>query len=188
MKKKTSISEYLIHKKIYNIIPKYTTRPISYRHGILISETRGISLKRWLKINKYNDAVLMRIIRNVMLILKKIQARYPKFRHMDLHLDNLLIHRGKVLIIDFDKSKFTSSRKGYDVHFFMNSMRHFLLKTKKYRKTLAFLNKWIPKGCKGHTDKYVKNYRLRPDVSLKVKSYNGGTSAASIAMKLLKFK
>ncbi len=184
MRKKTSRSEYLIHKKLYKILPKYIPKPISYKNGILTSQKRGLSLKKWLKTHKYTNGNLMRIINNVVLILKRIHARYPTFKHMDLHLDNILLHNGRILLIDFDMSKFTSMvNKCYDVHFFMNSLRHFLLKlkTKKYKKTILYLNKRLPSGFRGHTDKYVKNFRLRPEgVS--------SASAASIAMKLLQLK
>ena len=96
---------------------------------------------------------------------------------MDLHLDNILIDKGKIRITDFGVSRFTTGKVCYDIHFFLNSLRHQLLKNpKRSPKAIAFLNKKLGPGFRGSTGKFVKNFRLKSD------------SAASIALRLLKLK
>lgn len=184
MKKRTTTSEYLIQKKLYRAFPKYIPKPISYKKGVMTSVNSGISLKNWFRLKKYNDNTVFQIIRNIQLILKKINKEYPNFRHMDLHLGNILINNGKLLITDFGMSKFTTGRVGYDVHFFLNSLRHQLMKNPiKTPSALRYLNRVLKQGMRGSTGKYVKNFRLKPGVI-----YNHSESAASIAMRLLKLK
>lgn len=162
----------------------YIPKPLSYRNGILTSRNCGMSLKTWFRLTKYNDRIVFQIIRNMQLILKKINKKFPKFRHMDLHLDNILINKGKLLITDFGMSRFTTGRVGYDIHFFLNSLRHQLLKNpKRTPKVLKYLNRVLRSGMKGYSGKYVKNFRLKNGVSFKMNE-----SAASIAKRLLKLK
>lgn len=171
------MSEFLIHRKMYRSFPRFVPKPISYKNGYMTVMNCGISLKKWISEKKPSDFVIFQIIRNVKIILKKIYAKFPRFRHMDLHLGNLLINKGKIYIIDFGMSKFTSGKDGYDIHFFLNSLRHQLLKNpQKNPKALRYLNKVLIPGLRGSTGKYVKNFRLRND------------SAASIALKLLRIK
>lgn len=188
MKKKTSRREFVIQRKLYNAFPRYIPRPISYRDGILTSKNSGVSLKTWLNTHRYTDDTVLKIVRNVYIILKKITKRFPKFRHMDLHLDNILVNnRGRIIIIDFGISKFTSGRKGYDFHFFLNSMRHYLMSQRtcncKKTRALVCINSMLKRGMRGSNNIYVKNFRLRPGVS-----FNPSESASSIAKKLLGFR
>lgn len=171
------MSEYLIHRKLYRSFPSFVPKPISYSNGYLTTQNFGISLKKWLSTKKYSDNTVFQIIRNVQLILKKINKKFPKFRHMDLHLDNILIHNGKIRITDFGMSRFTTGKVCYDIHFFLNSLRHQLLKNpKRSPKALSFLNRKLKPGFRGSSGKFVKNFRLKSD------------SAASIAMRLLRIR
>jgi serine/threonine protein kinase len=184
MKKRTKLSEYLIQKKLYKAFPTYIPKPISYVNGILTSKNCGISLKKWFRYNRYNDVIVFQIIKNVQLIMKKINKKFPKFRHMDLHLDNILINNGKILITDFGMSKFTTGRIGYDIHFFLNSIRHQLLKNpNRTPRVLKYLNRIMNNGMKGYSGKFVKSFRLKQGVSFKINE-----SAANIAKRLLKLK
>ena len=137
------------------------------------SKKYGVSLKKWLKTHKFTNAMLMQMIRNVRLILCKIRRKYPGFRHMDLHLDNVLFYNGRIMIIDFGMSKFKAGNTSvyYDMHLFLNSLRNLLLK--KGRK-LPYLNKMLPDGYRGARGKYVSNFRMKPT----------SESAASIAKRL----
>lgn len=93
---------------------------------------------------------------------------------MDLHLDNILFNRGRVLITDFGLSRFSGRvSSGYDMHFFLNSLRHFLLKKKWKGSTLRYLNKVLPIGARGYNGKYVRQFRLKE-------------SAGDIAKRLLR--
>lgn len=175
------MSEFLIHKKLYKAFPKYIPKPISYKNRIFTMQNCGMSLKKWFYIRKGTDRIAYQIIRNVQIILKKITKRFPTFRHMDLHLGNVLINNGKILITDFGMSKFTSGKVGYDVHFFLNSIRHQLLKNpKRYPRTIAWLNRVLSKNMRGYSGKLVKNFRLKNGVSFKLTD-----SAANIAKKLV---
>jgi tRNA A-37 threonylcarbamoyl transferase component Bud32 len=136
------------------------------------SKKYGMSLKKWLKTHKFTNAMLMQMIRNVRLILCKIRRKYPGFRHMDLHLDNVLFYNGRIMLIDFGMSKFKagSTSVHYDMHLFLNSLRNLLLK--KGRK-LPYLERALPEGFRGSKGKYVRNFRMK-----------SSESAASIAKRL----
>lgn len=175
--KRTSRREYMIQKKLHAFLPKYVPRALSYKGGITISEKLGVSLKTWLRRHpNVSDVVLKQIVKNVRLILMKIRRKYPGFRHMDLHLGNLLFYKGRILIIDFGMSKFKAGSTSlcYDYHFFLNSLRTFML---KIRRPVSYLNKLLPDGFRGCSGKYVSNFRMK-----------SSESAASIAKRLLGFR
>lgn len=175
--KKTSRREYTIQKKLHTFLPKYVPRAVSYKNGVMISEKLGVSLKTWLRRHpNVSDTVLKQIVKNVRLILIKIRRKYPGFRHMDLHLGNLLFYKGRILLIDFGMSKFKpgSTSPCYDYHFFLNSLRSFML---KIRRPVGYLNKLLPDGFRGCSGKYVSNFRMKTS-----------ESAASIAKRLLGFR
>lgn len=177
--KKTSRREYTIQKKLHSFLPKYVPRVVSYRKGVLISEKLGVSLKTWLRRHpNITNSVIMQIVKNVRLILLKIRRKYPGFRHMDLHLGNLLFYKGRIMFIDFGMSKFKAGYTSpcYDYHFFLNSLRAFMIKIRR-RNTLSYLNKLLPDGFRGCKGKYVSNFRMK-----------SSESAASIAKRLLGFK
>lgn len=175
--KKTSRREYTIQRKLHAILPKYIPQVLSYKNGVMISEKMGVSLKTWLRRHStVTNSVLSQIIKNVRLILIKIRRKYPGFRHMDLHLGNLLFYKGRILIIDFGMSKLKagSTSPCYDYHFFLNSLRSFMMKIKR---PVTYLNKLLPDGFRGCTGKYVSNFRMKTS-----------ESAASIAKRLLGFR
>lgn len=175
--KKVSRREYLIHRKLHAFLPKYVPRALSYKNGKMISEKLGVSLKTWLRRHpRVSDSVLSQIIKNVRLILLKIRRKYPGFRHMDLHLGNLLFYKGRIMIIDFGMSKFKagSTSPCYDYHFFLNSLRSFML---KIRRRSNYLDRLLPDGFRGCSGKYVSNFRMKTT-----------ESAASIAKRLLGFR
>lgn len=177
--KKTSRREYNIQQKLSALFPKYVPRALSYKNGIMTSKKMGVSLKAWLgRHSNVTTSVLMQIVKNVRLILLKIRRKYPGFRHMDLHLGNLLFYKGRILIIDFGLSKMKagSTSPCYDYHFFLNSLRAFMLKIRR-RNTLPYLNKLLPDGFRGCSGKYVSNFRMKTS-----------ESAASIAKRLLGFR
>ena len=177
MTKKTSRREFNIQKKLHTLLPKYIPKPFSYKNGIMTSRKSGVSLKKWLRThNKTTNSVIMQIIKNVRLILCKIRRKYPGFRHMDLHLHNVLMSNGRILIIDFGMSKLSAGRTSvqYDMHFFLNSLRNFFIK--RGRK-IPYLERVLPEGFRGSKGKYVQNFRLKT-------AYSSSESAASIAKRL----
>jgi len=175
--KRTSRREYTIQQKLYRLLPKYIPKPLSYKNGIMKSKKYGMSLKKWLKTHTFTKSMLMQIIRNVRLILCKIRRKYPGFRHMDLHLDNVLFYNGRIMLIDFGMSKFKSGATSvqYDIHLFLNSLRNLLLK--KGGRKLPYIERMLPVGFRGSKGKYVRNFRLKTS-----------ESAASIAKRLTGLK
>ncbi len=95
---------------------------------------------------------------------------------MDLHLDNLLFYRGRILLIDFGMSRFNAPKTtsiAYDMHFFLNSLRHLLLKRGYKGCVLNYIHGLLPVGWRGARGRYVERFRLK------------STSAASIAKRLM---
>lgn len=85
------------------------------------SKKHGVSLKKWLKTHKYKPE----IVQNVRLILRKIRRKYPGFRHMDLHVGNVLVYRGRLMIIDFGLSKLNAKNVplNRDMSVFLKSLK-----------------------------------------------------------------
>ncbi len=127
-----------------------------------------------LKQNKKAELVL-----KTLLALKKIRAKFPNFRHNDLHVDNVLVKGNSAYIYDFGFANFSSIGKNpvlsdevlkkdygifpgnhpmYDVHFFINSVSADMpLKFKKAALSV------FPKEYIGENSPVVKNWRMRPD-------------------------
>lgn len=124
--KRTTRREFLIQKKLHKILPKYIPEPLSYKNGIMKSRKYGVSLKVWLNTHKYTP----QITKNVRLILKRIRRKYPGFRHMDLHVGNVLVCRGRLMIIDFGLSKMDgkSIPVNRDMSVFLKSLKRCLKK------------------------------------------------------------
>ena len=135
--KRTSRREYEIQKKLYALIPKYIPKPISYKNGIMKTKKCGISLKKWLGSHKYvSNKTISQIVKNVRLILSKIRRRYPGFRHMDLHIGNVLMYNGRTVIIDFGLSKMNSPGvcPCRDINTFIKSLRRYMSKKRPISK------------------------------------------------------
>lgn len=142
MSKRTSKREFLIQKQLYKIVPKYVPKPIGYNNGVMKTKKCGMSLKKWLSSQKcIKGSLVSQIIKNVRLILGKIRRRYPGFRHMDLHIGNVLMCRGRVMLIDFGLSKMNARRVqvNKDMNTFIKSLRLFL--RRKRRKVLTVRKK-----------------------------------------------
>ena len=115
------------------------------------------------------------IVKQVKNILKKIRSKFPLFRHNDLHIGNILLDdQGQVRLTDFELTRLTGKtpkilpkygitnrvNTNYDFHSFLNSLRQNMIK-KKNKRGLLVLNKMLPKGYRGRTDIFVRNFRLR---------------------------
>lgn len=124
---------------------------------------------------KLSPAQVRNLVNKVKYILGKIRAKFPLFRHNDLHLGNILLDdQGKVRLTDFELTRLTGKtpkviptygitnrvNRKYDIHSFLNSLRQNMIK-KKNSGGLAVLNKMLPKGYRGKTDTFVRNFRLR---------------------------
>ena len=134
MSKKTSRREWLIQKKLYSLLPKYIPKPLSYKNGIMKTTKCGTSLKKWLGSQKcIKGSIISQIIKNVRLIIGKIRRRYPGFRHMDLHIGNVLFYRGRVMLIDFGLSRMNAPKVCCckDMNTFIKSLRNFLKRRRR---------------------------------------------------------
>ena len=160
---------------------------LSKQNIIVMELCEGGSLDKWLDRNTATDATMHQIIKQILETLRKIQAKYPYFRHNDLHIENIFVSRKRgFLIADFGWARLkekgtnpavntangttTASHYGvgpktdarYDQHLFLNQLRDIALKTpSKFPKTLAFLNKAVPAGYRGKTDTHINDFRLK---------------------------
>jgi hypothetical protein len=139
---------------------------------------------------RLSDAFMQNLMSQVLHTLLFIGKRIPSFRHNDLHLENILVKqssftkfptfvlndfgwasmgRGSNPLVDGEKhsGRFgigpkTSSR--YDMHLFLNEM-HKWMQThggrSKYPKAFAFIEKHVPAGYLGSTNKYISESRLK---------------------------
>jgi serine/threonine protein kinase len=130
--------------------------------------------------SRLSDRVMHSIIRQVLETLAKIQLRLPEFRHNDLHMKNVLVKKGLVVVLnDFgwsrlsranaQQSKTTQMNYGigpdtnvrYDHHLFLSELRNWVQENGKYApdglsRTLAFLNRSIPEAYR-HRGGYPGN-------------------------------
>jgi hypothetical protein len=133
--------------------------------------------------SRVTDKLMADLVRQVIGTLKKIHARYPEFRHNDLHLGNIYVDDTKAkprfMIADFGLSRLTTSGSNpvvnrntyrnvgitpmssykYDLHFFLNSLREEI--KSGLPETRAFLNRMLPEGYRGYNSTHVKTFRLK---------------------------
>jgi serine/threonine protein kinase len=174
-----------INNKTKNIDPHH-------QYVLFMERADGGSLRDWIRANldKLTDADLLKMIRKVLMTLDRILTTYPEFRHNDLYLDNILMHKGEPKLADFGWSRLkktgtnpavntalangiatrfgigpdTSSR--YDMHLFLNELRRFITRLGKFPVTRAFLEKSIPVGYREFSDTYTVDGRLKYGVQL----------------------
>jgi serine/threonine protein kinase len=185
------------HIHALNFVPARNLKEIPnlnkphYNHSkqniIVMELCEGGSLDKWLEKNSPTDETMHQIIKQILATLRKIQDKYPYFRHNDLHVENIFVSRKRGFLIgDFGWARLkqngtnpavntangteTASHYGvgpktdarYDQHLFLNQMRDIALKTpSRFPKTLEFLNKAVPAGYRGKTDIHVNDFRLK---------------------------
>ena len=174
-----------INNKSKNIDPHH-------QYVLFMERADGGSLRDWIQTNltKLTDADLLKVVRKVLMTLDRILTAYPEFRHNDLYLDNVLMHKGEPKIADFGWSRLkktgtnpavntalangTAARFGigpdtssrYDMHLFLNELRRFITRLGRFPKTRAFLEKYIPLGYREFSDAYTVDGRLKYGVPL----------------------
>lgn len=203
--------EFKIHRQIFKLVPQHVTAMYSMKHCRNFAPTTAFStqkpsefdyshqtvtfgeylpggeLDRWLdKVqNRITDDDLARMIAQILRTLKKIQVRYPEFRHNDLHLQNILVDdtrdEPRLAISDFGIARITKRNSNplvntrafgsagissstdvkYDQHFFLNSMRHHLRSWTGIPKTQAFLEQALPVAYRNRETTHVRNWRLK---------------------------
>lgn len=132
----------------------------------------GKSLQAWIK-TKPSEAAVKKVIGQLIQNLANIHKKYPKFRHHDLHSNNLLILKTKggfkPVIIDFGMSTMEGVRNPivtsgelasshgigskshimYDAHFILNSMFYEFAPYSGYKQTKEFLRDVLPEEYRG---------------------------------------
>ena len=132
----------------------------------------GKSLRAWIK-TKPSEAAVKKVIGQLIQNLANIHKKYPKFRHHDLHSNNLLILKTKggfkPIIIDFGMSTMEGVRNPivtsgelasshgigskshimYDAHFILNSMFYEFAPYSGYKQTKEFLRDVLPEEYRG---------------------------------------
>ena len=170
--------EYRIAQKLKGMgVPRmYHFKTCNNRDLLYFEYINGISLERWIKLGQ-TAAAYRRMISRVIGNLKKIHEKYPKFRHHDLHWNNIIVLKDDIpIIIDFGFSTIdgvrnpeidkeianisgisTKSHPMYDAHYFLNII-HKYSNNSEVRK---FVKDLFPNEYLGVTTKYIKDYRLR---------------------------
>lgn len=137
---------------------------------------------------RLRDVDMAHMVYQILSALKKIQGKYPGFRHNDLHLKNILVDDTKsfprLVISDFGLARLTATGSNpvvnsgefrsygitnqtdsrYDSHLFLNALRLHLRRHPWFsglRHTLAFLDRAVPPGYRGGFDTYVHEARLK---------------------------
>jgi tRNA A-37 threonylcarbamoyl transferase component Bud32 len=165
--------EYSMHRKLYNDFPSLITRPIRLNKKFIhLQMYKNKSLKQFISRHLRSKVLVSTIVKKVKRIIQTIQAKYPLFRHNDLHIGNIIVDgKGKLRLTDFELTRLKGKtpkiiksygitnkhNPKYDLHCFLNSLRSFLIKLKR---PVGILDKLLPPGYRGKTDKYVRNGRL----------------------------
>ena len=176
--------EYRIAEKLKGMgTPRmYHFKTCRYADVLYFEYIDGKSLREWLK-TKPSEAAVKKVIGQLIQNLANIHKKYPKFRHHDLHANNLLILKTKggfkPVIIDFGMSTMEGVRNPivtsgelaeehgigskshimYDAHFILNSFFYEMMDYSGYKQTKGFLRDILPeeyRGARGIRDVTMK--------------------------------
>jgi len=174
--KKCKEHEYIVQDQLskhFKFIPKIFAHENCMNGFLMYYEYMPDgSLKR---ATKNLDVLVLRVLKE----LKTIHDKFPRFRHNDLHVDNVLIKCDTPYIFDFELSNwngnpvfdrvykedygiFPGNNPMYDFHFFINSCSADLPKRFKDKALTVF-----PKEYLTANSTVVKNFRLRYDADHK---------------------
>ena len=170
--------EYRIAEKLKGMgVPRmYHFKTCENKDFLYFEYIRGMTLEDWIRTNpSVSDykTVISRLIQN----LYEIQTKYPKFRHHDLHWNNVLITGNlKPIIIDFGMTTIdgmknpelangelkaygisTKSHPMYDAHYFLNIIQKYT----KHASVKNFVKELFPEKYLGVNSPYIKDMRLR---------------------------
>lgn len=208
-------AEYTIQKALYKIVSSHIPVPYKFIHCrnfvpasnftrrnssifdydhqyVMYAEyAHGGTLKEWIHKmgRRVTDDDMAKMIRQVVSTLKKINARYPEFRHNDLHLGNIYVDDTgsfpRLMLADFGLSRLRatgsnpivnrgnhvssgiSSRTSvkYDVHYFLNCLAFELRGIDYLPQTKLFLKRMLPTNLRGPNTRNVTAFRLKLGVS-----------------------
>jgi predicted Ser/Thr protein kinase len=171
--------EYRIAEKLKGMgVPRmYHFKSCNNEDVLYFEYIEGEALSNWLKKYQSSDdyrVLISRLIGN----LKKIHQKYPKFRHHDLHWNNILVLKdNKPIIIDFGMAMiegirnpivtegdfknagiYSGSHYMYDAHYILNIIHSFT----KNRLVRKFIEDLFPKKYLKNKSDVVLDGRLRP--------------------------
>ena len=171
--------EYRIAEKLKGMgVPRmYHFKSCNNEDVLYFEYIEGEALSNWLKKYQSSDdyrVLISRLIGN----LKKIHQKYPKFRHHDLHWNNILVlEDNKPIIIDFGMAMiegirnpivtegdfknagiYSGSHYMYDAHYILNIIHGFT----KNRLVRKFIEDLFPKKYLKNKSDVVLDGRLRP--------------------------
>ena len=170
--------EYRIAQKLRGMgVPRmYHFKSCGDKDILYFEYIKGESLEDWIK-SQPSSIAYKKVISQVIGNLKKIHEKYPKFRHHDLHWNNIMVMEGNVpVMIDFGLATIegvknpvydkqfannvgisTKSHYMYDAHYFLNILYN-------YSKSLPvkqFIRDLFPAPYLTRQSPEVKSFRLR---------------------------
>jgi serine/threonine protein kinase len=137
----------------------------------------GEPLEKWMKKGKSPEAY-RQMISQIITNLKRIHEKYPKFRHHDLHWNNILVLKGnKPIMIDFGMSTiegirnpnvtsgefkksgiYSGSHQMYDAHYILNIIYNYT----KSVPVRHFMEDLFSRQYLLRLSPVTKDFRLRP--------------------------
>jgi serine/threonine protein kinase len=166
-----------------------TSRFDKSKQGIILMEfATGGSLDSWLRKKAHvTDGMMAHIISDILKALLKIQAKYPDFRHNDLHMQNVFVADRGFIIGDFGWARLKKSGTNpavntangtktasfwgvgpntderYDHHLFLNELLDWAQRHSPadHPQAIEFLKKAVPPGYRGASDTHVSEWRLK---------------------------
>jgi len=175
----TAKMEYRIAEKLKGMgVPRmYHFKNCGTVDVLYFEYVKGETLQQWMK-KPQSPGAYRSLISQLIKNLKRIHEKYPKFRHHDLHWNNILVLEGnKPIIIDFGLSTiegirnpdvasgeyendgiYVGSHHMYDVQYILNIIYNYT----KLTKVKQFIKDLFPDKYLGSTNPYIKSGRLRP--------------------------
>ena len=171
--------EYRIAEKLKGMgVPRmYHFKSCGGKDVLYFEYIKGEPFSKWIH-NKHTTNDYRQLISRLIGNLKRIHEKYPKFRHHDLHWNNVLVlEDNKPIIIDFGMAMiegirnpvvssgdvknagiYSGSHYMYDAHYFLNIVYHFT----RNAVVKKFLEDVFPKKYLTRDSNVVKAKRLRP--------------------------
>lgn len=171
--------EYRIAKKLRGMgVPRMYHFKSCDRDDVLYFEyIEGEPLEKWMKRGQSPEDY-RRVISQLITNLKAIHEKYPKFRHHDLHWNNILVLKGnKPIMIDFGMSTiegirnpnvvsgefkksgiYSGSHQMYDAHYILNIIYNYT----KSVPVRHFMEDLFSRQYLLRSSPVTKDFRLRP--------------------------
>ena len=171
--------EYRIAKKLRGMgVPRMYHFKSCDRDDVLYFEyIEGEPLEKWMKRGQSPEDY-RQVISQLITKLKAIHEKYPKFRHHDLHWNNILVLKGnKPIMIDFGMSTiegirnpnvvsgefkksgiYTGSHQMYDAHYILNIIYNYT----KSVPVRHFMEDLFSRQYLLRSSPVTKDFRLRP--------------------------